>query len=90
MAVAANALLSGRGVTSKLLQADVVQAAVVVESHFPHVIIWTKQNIFAGDSWTPFCYAFVVQRFSEFLGFLWSSSVLTQIRVSLIRWQIVS
>lgn len=66
MAVAADALLSGRGVTSELLQADVVQAAVVVEALFPHVNIWTKQNIFAGDSWTPFCYAFVVQRFSEF------------------------
>lgn len=66
MAVAANALLSGRGVTSELLQADVVQAAVVVEAHFPHVNIWTMQNIFAGDSWTTFCYAFVVQRFSEF------------------------
>lgn len=81
MAAAAKTSLSGGEVISALLEADVVRAAVTLEAlffFFPHVNTWTKQNIFAWDSWTPLRDAVVVQRFSEFfrlfVGFLCADS----------------
>lgn len=82
MAAAAKTSVSGGEVISALLEADVVRAAVTSEAlfffFFPHVNTWTKQNIFAWDSWTPLRDAVVVQRFSEFfrlfVGFLCADS----------------